>query len=138
MSSSELKKDLLKELMPELKCYKCQCLPSNKSNARFKCIFEAHSICQDCFNNFKRCLCGSNLTAKPCKLNQALLDFLPKSCQNVNHGCKEIFENGGELENHEENCVYRLIPCPFDSCDQKRVKFIDFIEHFKVTPLMAT
>ena len=54
------------------------------------------------------------------------------NCVNTKNGCQEThFENA--LENHESECIYRMVPCPFEICEIEecdgKVIFQNVIQH---------
>ena len=59
---------------------------------------------------------------------------LPWPCQNYPRGCREILIES-ELENHEINCVFRLVNCVDNFCTNgaidKKIVFKDALDHFE-------
>ena len=87
----------------------------------------------------QKCSCGEPISKEYCKmtekwLNELSVKGLKFNCANKERGCKEVLTENA-LEEHEFECIYRLVLCPFHAmtagaCGAK-VTFQDVIQHFE-------
>ena len=97
-----------------------------------------HQICQECKAKEEKCLCGQPISLDYCKIIEQLLSVegLKFNCINTKNGCKEAFVENA-LGEHESDCIYRLVPCPFDAIADDgsgcgiRVAFQKVIQHYE-------
>ena len=121
-----LRKEMLQILMPNLMCSKCQEIPNGIKPIRFKCVDNFHPLCDVCKD--QRCHCGSKIGKNPCSLTSKILENLPSPCCHYKNGC-QTFLDQTELVDHQKNCLYRLVNCPYKlSCNEK-VIFLHLEEH---------
>ena len=122
--------DLLK-LIPDLQCHNCKNVPGPNGNQknRYSCIDAAHTLCEEHRNE---CLCGSKVVKIPSPVIANLLQNLPWMCQNYRNGCREIKMNVEDLDQHQDQCIYRQAFCPNFECeDDGKVIFKDVLCHLK-------
>ena len=118
----------LKDMIWELQCFSCKSVPSpfGSGRNRYICDWNGHSLCEDCKY---QCRCGSSVTRTPSKLIFKLLKDLPWFCGHYPFGCREILQKQ-RLENHERNCIYKPVFCPYLDCAQK-MAFCQLSNHIK-------
>ena len=97
----------------------------------YRCM-RMHQICQDCVS--KRCSCGQRISLEYCKMTEEWLNVkgMKFNCVNTKNGCQETHAENA-LENHESECIYRVVPCPCersDECEEK-VTFHNVIQHYE-------
>merc|ERR1712008_273240 len=110
-----MRKEMLKTLMSELSCSKCHEIPNGIKPKIFKCTENFHPLCEICKD--QRCQCGSKIGKNPCSLATKLFENLPLRCCHFRNGC-EVFLDQSELDDHQKNCLYRPINCPYNlSCN---------------------
>ena len=122
--------DLLK-LIPDLQCHNCKNVPGPNGNQknRYTCIDAAHTLCEEHRNE---CLCGSKVVKIPSPVIANLIQNLPWMCQNYRNGCREIKMNVEDLDQHQDQCIYRQAFCPNFWCeDGGKVIFKDVVCHLK-------
>ena len=73
-----MRKEMLKTLMSELTCSKCNGIPNGIKPKVFKCTENFHPLCEICKE--QRCQCGSKIGKNPCSLATKLLENLPLRC----------------------------------------------------------
>ena len=112
--------DNLMKLLPKIQCHKCERVPGPRAADRNRYVCQnSHHLCEEC--KHKKCPCGSSTGGRnnpaPSTMIPLLFDVfgLPWPCQNYPKGCREILIES-ELENHEINCVFRLVNCVDNLC----------------------
>ena len=97
----------------------------------YRCL-RMHQICQDCVS--KRCSCGQPISLEHCKMTEEWLNVkgMKFNCVNTKNGCQETHAENA-LENHESECIYRVVPCPCerDNLCEEKVTFQNVIQHFE-------
>ena len=95
-----------------------------------------HEICQECKAENEKCSCGQPISLEYCKIIEQLLSVegLKFNCKNAKKGCKEVFDKNA-LGEHESECIYRPVPCPYDALTEDdmcydMVYFHEVIEHY--------
>ena len=126
------KRDTSQVLNERLKCKICETGPRAGKSHWYQC-YDRHDICQDCLEvaKNKNCSCGKPISKVFCATTEELLklDLMRFKCINTSRGCKEIFGEKAMIS-HEEDCIYRLVPCPNDRC-QVKVPFHELLDHMK-------
>ena len=124
--------DELLKLIPDLQCHKCKNVPGpngNKKN-RYSCIDAAHTLCEEHRNE---CLCGSKVVKIPSPVIANLLQNLPWMCQNYRNGCREIKMDVEDLDQHQDQCIYRQAFCPHFGCEEEgKIIFKDVVCHLEI------
>ena len=127
------------EIRNNLVCQMCE-EPAKPGEKRWYRCLNLHQICTDCKGKRKKCSCGEPMSKKFCKMTEDLLNVkglkLQIPCKNRKNGCQETRECG--LEDHEAECIYRLVTCPLNAmrignhiwCEDQ-VIFQDVFEHFE-------
>ena len=126
---NDAKCEMLKNMISELQCYSCKSVPSPFENGmnRYVCDKRAHSLCENCKI---KCSCGSTVTQEePSNLTKKLLEDLPWYCPHFVYGCQEIMSKD-KLENHQSDCAYRPVFCPFYRCNEK-LPFLKLNSHIE-------
>ena len=135
--------DNLMKLLPKIQCHNCERVPGPRAADRNRYVCKnSHHLCEEC--KYEKWPCGSS-TSKgrnnpaPSIIIPLLFDVfglpIPWPCQNYPRGCRKILIES-ELENHEINCVFRLVNCLDDLCrdnlnNSKKIIFKDLINHFE-------
>ena len=151
--------DNLMKLLPKIQCHNCEGVPGPRpaDGNRYVCR-NSHHLCENC--KYEKCPCGSStggwqavlgrsfgtgLTGyssgyrnpAPSTMIPLLFDVfgLPWPCQNYPRGCRDFLIES-ELENHEINCVFRLVNCVDDLCIDvgpggEQIEFHYVLEHFE-------
>ena len=98
----------------------------------YRCL-RMHQICQDCVS--KRCTCGQPISLEYCKMTEELLNVkgMKFNCVNTKNGCQETHAENA-FEDHESECIYRMVPCP---CKKHVVTFQNVIQHYEDEHLVA-
>ena len=130
------------EIRNDLVCQNMQYANVCKGHARpgerrwYRCM-NLHQICQECKAKEEKCLCGQPISLDYCKIIEQLLSVegLKFNCINTKNGCKEAFVENA-LDEHESECIYRLVPCPFDAIADDsdcriKVTFQKVIQHYE-------
>ena len=124
----------LTEMQSNLVCKVCEDRARPEKKQWYRC-FNLHQICQDCKEKFDLCTCGQLISTEHCKMTEQLLGTrgLRFSCIHSKNGCKETLDENA-LMDHESECLFRLVSCPFylaDNCETRKVIFRDFIQHYE-------
>ena len=127
----------LTEIRNELVCQICKGHARPGKKHWYRC-WDLHPICQDCKGKNEKCSCdgGHTITNEFCKMTEKLLsiDGMKYNCINTKNGCKEVRDENA-LEDHEPECIYRLVPCLCNSltheCDCEKVTFHEVIQHYE-------
>ena len=134
----EAKCELLKNLIEDIQCSKCEAVPGfdDKSRFRFHCLATLKVLCEDCKNKHE-CLTCKDVQERhfgvvektPSPVIEKLLKDMPCFCPHYAQGCREIFAKSEDLNDHETTCIFRLVPCLLDhGC--REFPFKDYkIEH---------
>ena len=132
-SSFEFKRKSLENIIENLLCHKCKAVPGpiEKQKNRYTCL-NAHQLCEECKSE---CECGSQVGNLPNPLIHQILKDLPIYCQHYKTGCRQMFMQVKELEDHQLDCVYRQVYCPYILCQNShgKIMFKDFADHFSAT-----
>jgi len=121
----------LTEIRNELVCQICKGHARPGKKHWYRC-WDLHPICQDCKLKSKKCSCGSGISKEFCRMTEKLLNVvgMKYNCINTKNGCKEVRDENA-LEDHEPECIYRLVPCLCNSltheCDCEKVTFHEVI-----------
>ena len=125
----------LTEIRNELVCQICKGHARPGKKQWYRCL-APHMICQDCKLKNKKCSCGSRISKEYCRMTEKLLsiDGMKYNCANTKNGCQEVRDENA-LEDHEPECIYRLVPCLYNSlsheCDCEKVTFHEVIQHYE-------
>ena len=122
----------LLRLIPDLQCHKCKNVPgpNGTQKNRYSCTNSAHTLCEE---HKTICLCGSKVGKSPSPVIANLLQNLPWMCQNYRNGCREIKMNVEDLDQHQDQCIYRQTFCPNFACEEEgKVIFKDVVCHLKI------
>ena len=117
-----------------LVCQICQDHARPGKRQWYRCL-KLHQICQKCKAKTEKCSCGKLISEEYCKMTEKWLSVkgLKFNCANTKHGCKEVLAENA-LEDHESECIFRLVLCPFNAmlneCEAE-VTFKDVIQHFE-------
>ena len=116
-------------LYDRLKCETCGSRLRAGKYRWYKCSRAAnHHVCQDCKEEQKvgKCSCRKFILEEHCAMTEALLkaDTMTFKCTNESRGCKEIY-GGKAMNEHEEECIFRLVQCPNDCV----VQFHELLQH---------
>ena len=125
------------EIRNGLVCQVCKGHARPGERRWYRCM-NLHQICQECKAEEEKCLCGQPISLDYCKIIEHLLSVegLKFNCINTKNGCKEAFVESA-LGEHESDCIYRLVPCPFDAIADdgsgcgRRVAFQKVIQHYE-------
>ena len=108
----------LENIIETVQCFNCKDVPglSGVEMNRYNCVDKAHALCEDCKED--KCPCGDppceSLVAKcPNPTIQQVLKDLPAYCPRYKIGCRKIFADLENLENHGKDCIFRKVYCPF-------------------------
>lgn len=132
-----LKHQLLEDLISQLTCRVCLDVPSPKNYKRFRCLKSTHSFCEECSRGKCPDPCDSEVLDYPCFLVMSLIECLPWYCANYKHGCRQIFEMTPDLENHQTQCIYRLVNCLELGCHEK-ILFKNVEEHYEKSHVVGS
>ena len=86
----------------------------------------------------EKCSCGKPISEEYCEMTEKWLSAeglkgLKFNCANTERGCKEVLAECA-LEDHESECIYRLVSCPINAMGgvcKAKVTFQDVIQHFE-------
>ena len=125
----------LEDIRNDLVCRICEGHTRPGKKHWYRCM-RLHQICQDCKGKNEKCSCEEPISKEYCKMTEKWLNVegLKFNCVNTKSGCQETHAKNG-LENHESECIYRLVSCPsltpgVEDCESK-VAFQDIIHHFE-------
>ena len=115
----------------DLTCQVCKGHTRPGKKHWYRCM-RMHQICQDCVS--KRCSCGQRISLEFCKMTEEWLNVkgMKFNCVNTKNGCQETHAENA-LEDHESECIYRVVPCPCErdeDCEEK-VTFQNVIQHYE-------
>ena len=127
-SRFDLKRELLKNIVESLQCYKCKAVPgpTEEQKNRYSCVNRSHELCEECK---AVCECGSVVLQFPNSTIKQILKDLPMYCQHYKGGCRQIFEKDEDLEGHQIGCIFRGVYCPWLKCNGGRIIFKDVADH---------
>ena len=127
-SRFDLKRELLKNIVESLQCYKCKAVPgpTEEQKNRYSCLDNSHELCEDCK---AVCECGSVVGKFPNSTIKQMLKDLPMYCRHYKNGCRQIFEKDEDLEGHQIGCIFRAVYCPWLKCNVGRIIFKDLADH---------
>jgi len=113
----------------DLICQICKGYTRPGKKQWYRCL-RMHQICQDCVR--KNCSCGHPISLEHCKMTEEWLNVkdMKFNCVNTKNGCQEThFEYA--LEDHESECIYRVVPCPYEMDEDCEgiVIFQNLIQH---------
>ena len=96
-SRFDSKRELLKNIVENLQCFKCKAVPgpTEKQKNRYSCLENSHELCEDCK---AACECGSVVGQFPSSTIEQILKDLPMYCPHYKSGCRQIFEKDEELD----------------------------------------
>ena len=130
----------LGELRGKIVCQICE-TPARPGKTKWYRCPNLHQICHDCKvgrggqgDEVVDCSCKQPISKIHCKWTEEFLEKtnglkVKLSCKNAKNGCEETFDENA-LDEHESECVFRLVPC-MDSrlgCKEK-VFFRNVIQH---------
>ena len=127
-SRFDSKRELLKNIVESLQCYKCKAVPgpTEEQKNRYSCLDNSHELCEDCK---AACECGSVVGQFPSSTIKQILKDLPMCCQHYKDGCRQIFEKDEDLEGHQIGCIFRAVYCPWVNCKVGKIIFKDIADH---------
>ena len=119
-------------LESQLICHHCKGFPRVGEHRWYRCVSEVHQhlLCQHCIedNQIDVCPCHETYCFNYCEIVEELLERKTIfKCKNQARGCTEVLEKESMLE-HQAECIYRLIECPFSMCCEK-VQFRQYLDH---------
>jgi len=136
------------EVRNDLVCQICDGHARPGKKQWYRCL-RLHQICQQCIgkqtlikNPFslggtygnKTCNCGQPISLEYCRQTEKLLGVkgLKFNCINMKNGCQEAHTEDA-IEEHESECIYRFVPCPFSAMIKlcHAVIFQDVIQHYE-------
>ena len=102
----------VEEIRNDLICQICEGPPRPGKSQWYRC-FNHHLICQDCKAEREKCHCDEPISKDHCKIIEKLLNVkgMKFNCVNTQNGCEQAFLESA-LEDHEEECIYKLLQCP--------------------------
>ena len=114
-----------------------KCARDLEKNDGIDACLELHHVCEECKKINKKCSCDEPISNKYDKTTEKMLSALSikYNCANTKNGCQEVLTETA-LEDHESECIYRLVPCiklaldPFAMCNEK-VTFHEVIQHYE-------
>ena len=122
----------LEKIIENLKCYKCNAIPGPNGDKRnrYNCVNNSHTLCETCK---AKCKCGSSVVKCPSPLVHQILEELPVPwfCSHYKNGCRENFLKIDGIDDHQKNCIFRMIHCPKNvggECNEK-ILFKNIGEH---------
>ena len=120
----------------QLVCHHCKGFPIVDETRWYRCVDEdqQHLLCQHCVedNQIDVCPCRQAYSYYHCEVIEEVLERKRIfKCKNQGRGCPEILESESMIE-HQEECIYRLIECPFSMCCEQ-VQYREFLDHLTVT-----
>ena len=119
----------IENIYKSLACYNCHEVPgpNEEQRNRYTCVVNSHLLCEKCKS---QCNCGSWVGYRSISSIDAILKDLAMCCPNYNRGCREIFVQAKDLEDHRQCCIFRKVFCPDTYTCEKREKIV-----FKVSML---
>ena len=107
----------MEEMRNDLMCQICEGRPRPGKSQWYRCM-KLHMICQNCKAECEKCDCDEPISKAYCKIIEKLLNVkgLKFDCANTQHGCQQAFLESA-LEDHESECIYRLLQCPVVAID---------------------
>ena len=117
-------------------CKKCDRFP-RPGVKLMRCASCKQLLCQNC--------CGENCPLcqfvsknkkvstfiEESELSDILAGFKTHPCVNVKNGClEEILANLDKLKDHDDNCIFQMVPCPKMDCTKTFI-FKDLNQHLK-------
>ena len=124
----------LTEIRSDLVCQMCE-RPGKKR--WYRCL-KLHQICPDCKGK-EQCCCGQPISTKYDMTYEKTLNALGMkyNCGNTKNGCQEVLAESA-LEDHESECIYRLVPCITGAVYYANIKecnaevtFQEVIQHYE-------
>ncbi len=106
------------------------CLDPLTKSPIFQC-YNGHLYCSDCEPKLFYCAeCRVDLRPKSKNLALArLVEALPKSCKFAKHGCNVAEAVAKKKIDHEKQCPYRTVTCPYQFFCKQEVTFKDVNIH---------
>ena len=106
-----LKTESLEKIIESLQCYECKAVPgpNGEHRNRFRCVDNLHPLCETCKT---KCKCGSLVGICPCPTIHQILEELPWFCPHYKTGCRETYVKAEDIDEHQKNCIFRMIYCP--------------------------
>ena len=124
----------LQDLLNDMKCWSCNAVPgaAGLRSRRYNCFGSSHMVCETCAG--KRCPspCGENINqARTIQAFELITKTLPNCswtmpCSNFDRGCSEFPGNLERLMEHETNCKFREIYCPYS---RHTIRFNEVVSH---------
>ena len=110
--------EFLEKTIDSLQCFNCKAIPgpSDEERNRYSCINKSHQLCKQCK---ELCACGSLVTEHPNPIVLDILKNLPMYCSHYSSGWRKIFDQVGNLNDHQINCFHRPVFCPALYCQFK-------------------
>ena len=120
------------EIRNDLICQICENRARPGETKWYRCM-NLHQICEECKNWTDECLCGQPITTEHDKLTEHLLSLqeLKLICAYTRNGCREAFDENATLEDHESECLYRLVPCLAAPKCSEKVTVSNVIQHYE-------
>ena len=102
----------MEEIRNDLICQICEGRPRPGKSQWYRCG-NLHFICQNCKATKHKCACEKRISKVCCQIIEKLLNVkgLKFNCTNTKHGCQQAFLESA-LDDHESECIYRLLQCP--------------------------
>ena len=127
MAEFQFQCKVLLKLLPLLECHNCKSVPGpNRDQKRYSCFNYSHSLCEE---HKAECPCGSLVGKNPSPFIATILQDMPWICQYSPNGCREIKMDVEELADHQQNCKFRQVFCPYVVCKREKVLFKNVAAH---------
>ena len=127
LKSEEKKNDDLKQ---QIECPVCLQVP--RKGPVYSCP-NGHLVCQECKKD--SCpMCRAAMGDNTSLLAIAVIERIRHDCKYLNFGCEEKFPFD-EIEEHEEGCKHRVVPCPYFLRCSEMVPFSKLLTHLETSPL---
>jgi hypothetical protein len=125
-SSKSKYQKLVSTIEDKVECPICLAVP--KKAPIYACP-KGHLICQTCCRATCPVCSASMQSGGTSLLALAVIEKIPHHCDFQEHGCTFLCSLE-ELSNHQDECQYRTVKCPFQYCEVQ-VPLISLIDHSK-------